>query len=68
MGGLLLTPKDGSGYGYLSENAEFADSAVKAGLTFIGPRGESIRTIGDKVCPSPLSAGSMTDEGGLGCE
>lgn len=37
------------GYGFLSESAEFADRVVRAGLTFIGPPAECIRTMGDKV-------------------
>lgn len=37
------------GYGFLSENAEFADQVEKSGFTFIGPKAESIRTMGDKV-------------------
>lgn len=37
------------GYGFLSESAEFADRVVRAGLTFIGPPSECIRTMGDKV-------------------
>lgn len=37
------------GYGFLSENAEFADQVEKSGFTFIGPSAESIRTMGDKV-------------------
>ncbi|WP_211464667.1 acetyl-CoA carboxylase biotin carboxylase subunit [Collimonas silvisoli] len=37
------------GYGFLSENAEFAESVEAAGLTFIGPTSASIRTMGDKV-------------------
>jgi len=36
------------GYGFLSENAEFADLCREAGLNFIGPSGESIRVMGDK--------------------
>ncbi|WP_374075932.1 acetyl/propionyl/methylcrotonyl-CoA carboxylase subunit alpha [Bdellovibrio bacteriovorus] len=37
------------GFGFLSENADFAEAVVKAGLTFIGPSAESIRSLGDKV-------------------
>lgn len=37
------------GYGFLSESAEFADRVARAGLTFIGPPAECIRTMGDKV-------------------
>jgi len=37
------------GFGFLSENADFAEACIKAGLTFIGPSPESIRTLGDKV-------------------
>lgn len=41
--------EDSAGYGYLSENASFADNVRKAGIIFVGPQGESIRTIGDKA-------------------
>src|SRR5436305_13771254 len=37
------------GYGYLSENADFAERVEKSGFTFIGPTPESIRVMGDKV-------------------
>ena len=36
------------GYGFLAENADFADMLAKAGVTFIGPTGEQIRQMGDK--------------------
>ncbi|MBN3867882.1 acetyl-CoA carboxylase biotin carboxylase subunit [Gluconobacter kondonii] len=53
--GLLLAAKvTGAGaihpgYGFLSENADFADAVEAAGLTFIGPTGDSIRMMGDKI-------------------
>lgn len=37
------------GYGFLSENAEFADMVEKAGLIFIGPTAASITLMGDKI-------------------
>lgn len=37
------------GYGFLSENANFADAVANAGLTLIGPSGELMRRMGDKV-------------------
>ncbi|MBK4160953.1 acetyl/propionyl/methylcrotonyl-CoA carboxylase subunit alpha [Corynebacterium macginleyi] len=37
------------GYGFLSENADFAQAVIDAGLTWIGPPPRSIRTLGDKV-------------------
>ena len=37
------------GYGFLSENGDFADAVAAAGLTWIGPPGDVIRRMGDKV-------------------
>jgi len=37
------------GFGFLSENADFAEACEKAGLVFIGPSARSIRELGDKM-------------------
>ncbi|HCT27233.1 MAG TPA: acetyl-CoA carboxylase biotin carboxylase subunit [Stenotrophomonas sp.] len=44
------------GYGFLSENAEFADACAAAGITFIGPPASAIRAMGDKSAAKALMA------------
>jgi acetyl-CoA carboxylase biotin carboxylase subunit len=63
------------GYGFLAENAGFAESAIEAGLTWIGPSPDSIRLMGDKLkarktmatanvplVPGTNQSGDMRDE------
>jgi acetyl-CoA carboxylase biotin carboxylase subunit len=46
------------GYGFLSENADFADACAEVGLTFIGPSGDSIRRLGSKTSARELAIAS----------
>lgn len=61
------------GYGFLSENADFAERVESSGFTFIGPSSEAIRMMGDKVSAIKLmkkagvptvpgSDGALTDD------
>jgi len=44
------------GYGFLSENGDFADAVEAAGMIFIGPSGDAIRLLGDKVQARAVAA------------
>ena len=50
------------GYGFLSENADFAERVEQSGFVFIGPKAETIRMMGDKV-----SAIRIMKEAGVPC-
>jgi acetyl-CoA carboxylase biotin carboxylase subunit len=56
------------GYGFLAENAEFADTCRASNITFIGPTGEQIRLMGDKATARKLAqeAGVPTVPGSPG--
>jgi acetyl-CoA carboxylase biotin carboxylase subunit len=43
------------GYGFLAENAEFADTCKASGIAFIGPTGDQIRAMGDKATAKKLA-------------
>src|SRR5947199_1033223 len=61
------------GYGFLSENADFAQAVLDAGLTWIGPPPQAIRDLGDKVkarhiaeqVGAPMAAGTSDPVAGV---
>ncbi len=46
------------GFGFLSENADFAETCIKAGLIFVGPSPQSIRLLGDKISAKKIISDS----------
>lgn len=52
------------GYGFLSENAEFAQAVIDAGLTWIGPPPQAIRDLGDKVAARHIAQRAGCPAGG----
>jgi len=44
------------GFGFLSENADFAEAVIQAGMIFIGPKPASIRAVGDKISAKKIVA------------
>jgi len=44
------------GFGFLSENADFAEAVAAAGVTFIGPPADAMRAMGDKITSKRLAA------------
>ena len=67
---LAIAKKSGAdavhpGYGFLSENADFAEKVIAAGLTWIGPSPAAIRLLGDKVSARKIAAevGAPLDAG-----
>ncbi|MBT3331476.1 MAG: carbamoyl-phosphate synthase large subunit, partial [Rhodospirillaceae bacterium] len=62
--GILAIAKDTGcdaihpGYGFLSENAEFATACAQAGIIFVGPAAETLQMFGDKAAARELAAGN----------